>query len=103
MADDAVAEDFDEDFDEIGGKKKFSGKKLILFVVLPIILLGGGGLAFMMMSGGDKKADEAKHAEPAKTAPDVIPKNGVLRLARDAGQSQYQFAPTDIPENPRQS
>ena len=51
MADDAVAEDFDEEFDEIGGKKKFSGKKLILFVVLPVLLLGGGGIAFMMMGG----------------------------------------------------
>ena len=74
MADDAVAADFDEDFDEIGGKKKFSGKKLILFVVLPVLLLGGGGAAFMMMSGGKEEAATAKQAEPARTAPAVMPK-----------------------------
>ncbi len=74
MADDALASDFDDEFDAAGGKKKFSGKKLILFVVLPVLLLAGGGIAFMMMSGGDKKADQAEHAEPSKTAPDVIPK-----------------------------
>lgn len=75
MADDAVAEDFDEDFDEIGGKKKFSGKKLILFVVLPVLLLGGGGIAFMMMGGDkDKAAADAKNAPPARTAPAELPK-----------------------------
>ena len=78
MADDAVAADFDEDFDEIGGKKKFSGKKLILFVVLPVLLLGGGGAAFMMMGGDKDKAAhgdaKGKHAEPARTAPAVMPK-----------------------------
>lgn len=74
MADDAVAADFDEEFDEIGGKKKFSGKKLILFVVLPVLLLGGGGAAFMMMSGGKDEAAKAKQAEPAQTAPAEIPK-----------------------------
>lgn len=74
MADDAVAADFDEEFDEIGGKKKFSGKKLILFVVLPVLLLGGGGAAFMMMSGGKEEPAQGKHAEPARTAPAVIPK-----------------------------
>jgi flagellar protein FliL len=74
VADDAVAADFDEDFDEIGGKKKFSGKKLILFVVLPVLLLGGGGAAFMMMSGGKEEAATAKQAEPARTAPAVMPK-----------------------------
>jgi flagellar protein FliL len=75
VADDAVAEDFDEDFDEIGGKKKFSGKKLILFVVLPVLLLGGGGIAFMMMGGDkDKAEDHAKAAAPARTAPAELPK-----------------------------
>jgi len=80
VADDALATDFDGEFDDAGGKKKFSGKKLILFVVLPILLLGGGGLAFVMMSGGDKKADHAKHEEPTKTAPDVIPKTVFFEL-----------------------
>ncbi len=80
MADEALATDFDEEFDDIGGKKKFSGKKMILFIVLPVLLLGGGGAAFMMMSGGDKKADKAEHAEPAKTAPDVIPKTVFFEL-----------------------
>lgn len=74
MADDAVAADFDEDFDEIGGKKKFSGKKMVLFVVLPVLLLGGGGAAFMMMGGDKDKAAHGKQAESARTAPVVMPK-----------------------------
>lgn len=73
MADEALATDFDDEFDDIGGKKKFSGKKMILFIALPVLLIGGGA-AFMLMSGGDKKAENAAQAEPAKTAPDVIPK-----------------------------
>ncbi len=81
MADDAVAADFDEDFDEIAGKKKFSGKKMILFVVLPVLLLGGGGIAFMMMSGGEEDAAAAaKHAPPARTAPAELPKTVFLDL-----------------------
>tara|TARA_R110000868_G_scaffold4155_8_gene25292 strand:- start:36368 stop:36895 length:528 start_codon:yes stop_codon:yes gene_type:complete len=81
VADDAVAADFDEDFDEIAGKKKFSGKKMILFVVLPVLLLGGGGIAFMMMSGGEEDAAAAaKHAPPARTAPAELPKTVFLDL-----------------------
>ena len=70
MSEEALATDFDEDFDDLDGKKKFSGKKLILFVVLPVLLLGGGGAAFMMLSGGG--AD--KPQEPAQTAPLEPPK-----------------------------
>jgi len=80
VADEALATDFDEEFDDIEGKKKFSGKKMILFIVLPVLLLGGGAAAFMMMSGGDKKEDQAAQAEPAKTAPDVIPKTVFFEL-----------------------
>ncbi len=83
MADDAVAADFDDDFDEISGKKKFSGKKMILFVVLPVLLLGGGGIAFMMMGGEDEEAvaaAAAKHAPPARTAPAELPKTVFLDL-----------------------
>ena len=72
MSDEALATDFDEDFEDLDGKKKFSGKKLILFIVLPVLLLGGGGAAVMMsglLGGG---ADKPK--EPAQTAPLEPPK-----------------------------
>jgi flagellar FliL protein len=74
VSDEAVATEFDDDFDEIDGKKKFSGKKMILFIVLPVLLLGGGGAAVMMsgMLGGDDHAP--KHKEPAQTAPLEPPK-----------------------------
>ena len=72
MSDEAVAAEFDEDFDDLDGKKKFSGKKLILFVVLPVLLLGGGAAVFMSgMLGG---SDAPKPKEPAQTAPLEPPK-----------------------------
>lgn len=72
MSDDALASDFDSDFDSDGGKKKFSGKKLILFIVLPVVLLLIGGVVALMsgmLGGGDPKVDE-----PARTAPISPPK-----------------------------
>lgn len=64
MSDEALASEFDADFDDVGDKKKFSGKKLILFVVLPVVLLLGGGAAAMMsgMFGGGETA--SAHAAP---------------------------------------
>ncbi len=77
MVDEALATNFDDDFDNIGGKKKFSGKKLILFVVLPVLLLGGGGAAMMMsgmLGGGDKDAAHGAKNAAARPKPHVIPK-----------------------------
>lgn len=74
MSDEALATDFDSDFDVAGGKKKFSGKKLILFVVLPVLLLGGGGAAVMMsgiMGGSDAPPPPA--AQGYTVDPNALP------------------------------
>jgi len=73
VSDEALATDFDEEFGDADGKKKFSGKKLVLFVVLPLLLLIGVGGALMMSGifGGKKEA--AQH-EPVQTAPHAPPK-----------------------------
>ena len=70
MSDEALASEFDEEFGDVDGKKKFSGKKLVLFVVLPVLLLGGVGAGLMMSGMFGGKKEEAHKAAPAKTAPD---------------------------------
>lgn len=62
MSEEALADDFGDDLEDIGGKKKFSGKKLVLFVVLPLLLLGGGGAA-VVFSGVLDGGAESHHAE----------------------------------------
>lgn len=72
MSDEALASDFDADFDDLGERKKFSGKKLILFVVVPAILLIGG-IAVLTMSGAFGGGDAPAQAA-TRTAPDSMPK-----------------------------
>ena len=69
VSEEALASDFDDDFGNATGKKKFSGKKMILFIVLPVVLLIGGALVALMtgMLGG---GESHKAAEPARTAPE---------------------------------
>ena len=75
MSDQAIAEDFDAeiddiDDDDIGPHKRFSGKVIVLFVVLPVLLLGGGAaVIFSGMLDGDKAAQEQAHGEAAPALP----------------------------------
>ena len=51
--------------EDLGKKKRLSGKKLILFIFVPLILvlLGGGVGAFFLLSGSDGKSEASAHVE----------------------------------------
>lgn len=67
MSDEAVVDDFDDDFDDLGPRNKLPGKKIVLFIVLPLLLLGSaaGGVMFSGILGGSGKDANAAHAEAA--------------------------------------
>ncbi len=79
MAEDSVADEFDEDdpdaetdLEDLEGKKKFSGKKIVLFVAVPLLVLGIG--AGVMFSGllGSSDGQDAAGGEQQKAPPPPV-------------------------------
>ncbi len=71
MSEEAVAEELEDELDEPGPQKKFSGKKIVLFIGLPVLLLLAGGVVMMSaMSGSGESAQES--AASAARADDAV-------------------------------